>query len=342
MFETKKDFLAALSDLPAPQAQWQEAARQRQGELTKPPGSLGQLEEIAIFLAGWGRDQAIKSDAVKVVIFAGNHGVVAQGVSPYPSDVTKQMVANFSAGGAAINALTNEFGLGLDVIPIDLETPTADITKQPALSEEEALAALNIGAEVVGDDLDLLCLGEMGIGNTTIAAALAAASFGGTGVDWAGPGTGLDADGVSHKAGVIAEAVKRHHTNIDTAFDILCCLGGRETAAIAGAVLAARHKRVPVMLDGYVVTASVAPLYFANADIASHCLAGHVSAEPAHQKLLAHMTLQPLLNLGMRLGEGSGAALAAQVVKAAVATHNKMATFSEAAVSNRTEEVGDV
>ncbi len=345
MFQSPIDFVRALADLPAVDASSQEAARARQAELTKPPGSLGRLEDIAVHLAGWGAGAKIapkvSANAIKVVIFAGNHGVVAQGVSPYPADVTAQMVANFSAGGAAINALTSAFDLALDVIPLDLENPTADMTQGPALTENELLVALNVGAGAVDDHIDVLCLGEMGIGNTTAAAALAARTFGAKGIDWAGPGTGLDDAGVSRKGSVIDKALATHASMPNSAFETLRCVGGRETAAIAGAVLAARGKRIPVILDGYVVTASVAPLFRDNADILAHCIAGHMSAEPAHQRLLRRLGLTAVLDLGMRLGEGSGAALAAQVVRAAAATHNNMATFGEAAVSNQSEEVSD-
>lgn len=339
MFDTVHQFHDALTALPTVNKQWYEQACARQNELTKPPGSLGDLEDIAVFLSGWGRTPRPRAEKVKLAIFAGNHGVVAQGVSPYPSDVTEQMVANFSNGGAAVNALTDAFGIKLDVFPLSLKQPTADISNAPALGEVEALAALNAGARVVADDVDVLCLGEMGIGNTTIAAALAAQSFGGGGAEWVGPGTGLDAAGVQAKADVVNRALGRHKAdNYDTVVGVMRSLGGRETLAIAGAVVAARLKRVPVILDGYVVCAAICPVFASQPDVIAHCLAGHVSAEPAHRKMLQKLGLKPILDLGMRLGEGSGAALAAQVVRAAVASHNNMATFAEAAVSNRQDE----
>ncbi|MGH1419982.1 MAG: nicotinate-nucleotide--dimethylbenzimidazole phosphoribosyltransferase [Hyphomicrobiaceae bacterium] len=345
MFTNRNDLSRIMADLPVGDLAAQDLARGRQGELTKPPGSLGRLEDVAIHLAGWhgGRPLApkVSADVIKVVIFAGNHGVVARGVSPYPADVTAQMVGNFSAGGAAINALTEAFGLSLDVVALDLDKPTRDMTIAPAMSEVETIAALNIGAGVVGDDIDVLCLGEMGIGNTTVAAALCSRALGGRGKDWAGPGTGLDAGGVSHKASVIDQAIKCHAALPLEAFETLRCVGGRETAAIAGAVLAARMKRIPVVLDGYVVSAAIAPLFAEEAGIVAHCIAGHVSAEPAHSRLLQHLGLSALLDLSMRLGEGSGAALGAQIIRAAAATHNNMATFAEAAVSNRAKEQGD-
>jgi nicotinate-nucleotide--dimethylbenzimidazole phosphoribosyltransferase len=203
------------------------------------------------------------------------------------------------------------------------------------MSEEEVLEALNAGAQAVDPHADLLAFGEMGIGNTTIAGALAAAALGGVGADWAGPGTGLGAEGVAHKAAVIDEALSLHRSEARSAAECLRRLGGRETAAIAGAVVAARHRLIPVVLDGYVVTASIAPLFRENPAIAAHCLAGHCSAETAHAKLLAAIGLAPLLDLGMRLGEGTGATLAISVIRAAARAHNEMATFAEARVANR-------
>lgn len=342
VFGTPRDVASRLRDLPIANADWRHEALARQQQLTKPPGSLGRLEQLAAFLAGWGGDARPRAERIKVVIFAGNHGVTRHAVSPYPADITAQMVANYAAGGAAINALARTIGLDLAVVPLRLETPTRDIAAEPAMTEAETLAAMNVGAQSVNDDLDVLVLGEMGIGNTTIAAALCACALGGTGRDWSGPGTGLDASGVARKAAIVDAALARHRVApfrspdpARAAFDTLMSLGGRETAAIAGAVIAARIKRIPVVLDGYVVGASVAPLWIANPQITSHCIAGHKSAEPAHAALLSRLGLDPVLDLGMRLGEGSGAGLACAVLKAAAATHNQMATFDEAGVSNR-------
>ncbi len=203
------------------------------------------------------------------------------------------------------------------------------------MTEEETLDALNAGADAVKPLTDVLIVGEMGIGNTTVAAALAARAFGGGGAEWAGAGTGLDRDGVRHKAAVIDRALDLHKPAPRTAFAALCRLGGREQAAIAGAIVKARLESIPVILDGFVVGAALATLYAENTDIVSHCLAGHLSDEQAHVKLLRHMRLSPLLDLGMRLGEGSGAALASNIVRAAVHLHMEMATFSEAGVTNR-------
>jgi nicotinate-nucleotide--dimethylbenzimidazole phosphoribosyltransferase len=335
MFSSLSSFADALQDLPPANQSRRADARARQEQLTKPAGSLGRLEDCAVFLAGWGGSLQPRAEIARVIVFAGNHGVTARGISPFPADVTEQMVANFANGGAAINAIAGAGNVALEVVPLALDRATGDISRQVAMSEAELLEALNAGARAVDKGGDLIALGEMGIGNTTIAAALAAAALGGTGADWAGPGTGLSAEGVAHKAAVIDEALALHRGAAGSAADILRRLGGRETAAIAGAILAARHKLIPVVLDGYVVTASLAPLLRDNPAIADHCIAGHLSAEPAHRRLLDRLGMKPLLDLGMRLGEGTGATLAIAILRAAVAAHNGMSTFAEARVANR-------
>lgn len=331
-FDGPAAFDTALRTLPAADAQAREAAAVRQGLLTKPAGSLGRLEEIAVFMAGWQQRERPRIERGRAVVFAGNHGVVAQGVSAFPASVTAQMVANFERGGAAINALAASAGLTLRVVPLDLERPTKDFTSAAAMSEAECLDALNAGAAAIGD-ADLLVLGEMGIGNSTAAAALAAASFGGEGRDWVGPGTGVDSDGVSRKAAVVDAALLRHESGLNAPFEILRRLGGREIVAIAGAVIAARHARVPVVLDGFIASAAVAPLAKAVPAIVEHLIAGHCSAEPGHRRLLDRLHLRPLLSLDMRLGEGSGAAVAVSVIRAALGAHAGMATFAEAGIA---------
>lgn len=332
-FATPAAFLAALRGLPQADAAARSAAITRQGELTKPPGSLGRLEDIAIFMAGWQGNPRPRLDRGSAIVFAGNHGIVAQGVSAFPASVTAQMVDNFERGGAAINALSRAAGLDLKIVSLDLDRPTADFTEAPAMSEDECLAAINAGAAAVADAPDLVVLGEMGIGNSTTAAALCLASFGGSARDWVGPGTGVDGEGIARKIAVVEAGVARHRDALGTPFEILRRLGGRELAAIAGAVVAARLTGVPVMLDGFICCAAVAPLAAACPDILAHCLAGHVSAEPGHGLLLERMDLEPLLSLGMRLGEASGAATATLLVRAALAVHAEMATFAEAGVS---------
>ncbi|RZK00791.1 MAG: nicotinate-nucleotide--dimethylbenzimidazole phosphoribosyltransferase [Novosphingobium sp.] len=332
-FSSITDFESALADLSGPDPAAIAAAEARQAQLTKPAGSLARLEEIAVFFAGWQGREKPRLDRGRVAIFAGNHGVAARGVSAFPSDVTALMVANFAAGGAAINALAEAAGLELTVVPIALDRPTEDFTRAPAMSEAECLEALSIGASVVTPDLDLLAVGEMGIGNSTAAAALCARSFGGRARTWVGPGTGLDMAGMERKIAAVESALAFHASAPSSAFETLRRLGGREIVAIAGAVLAARRLRVPVMLDGFISGSALAPLAAANPAITDHCLAGHCSAEPGHARLLERFGLAPLLRLDMRLGEGSGAAVAAQVVRSALAAHDRMATFAEAGIA---------
>ncbi|MGF7154123.1 nicotinate-nucleotide--dimethylbenzimidazole phosphoribosyltransferase [Novosphingobium gossypii] len=328
-------FAAALAALPATNQAARNAALQRQSCLTKPPGSLGRLEDIAVFMAGWQGRERPAADRVQAVAFAGNHGVAAQGVSAYPPEVTAQMVANFEAGGAAINVLTRACGATLSIVALDLDRPTGNIAREPAMSAEECLDALNRGAAALAPDTQLLLVGEMGIGNTTPAAALCAQAFGGDAAAWIGRGTGIDDHGLARKAAAVDAALSLHGPHCTDAFETLRRLGGREIAAMAGAFLAARLARVPVLLDGFIACAAIAPLAQANAQVTDHCLAAHCSAETGHARLLAALGLEPLLRLGLRLGEGSGAALAVPLVKAALAAHNGMATFEEAAVAGR-------
>ncbi len=323
--------LASAAAMPAFDADAAEAARARQMELTKPPRALGRLEDLAEFMAGWRGDARPVIAKAQALVFAGNHGVCAQGVNPFPQEVTVQMVANFQSGGAAINQLCRVAGAELGVVAIELDRPTADISETAAMSADECLSAMRQGAEAVDADADVLILGEMGIGNSTIAAALALGAFGGEAADWAGRGTGSDAEGVSLKAQVIAKAVALHGGL--PALEQLAALGGREQAAICGAVLAARAHRIPVILDGYICTAAAAPLFKADPELLAHCLVGHRSAEPGHRKLLEAMDQAPILDFEMALGEGSGAALALNILRAALECHNGMATFAEAAVS---------
>ena len=323
---------AGLSGLPGQDEAAMEAARERQSQLTKPAGSLGMLEELAIFMAGWQGQEKPVLDRAQALVFAGNHGVCAQGVNPFPQEVTVQMVANFQHGGAAINQLCAANGCELSVIALELDRPTGDISQGPAMTEAETLDALRQGAAAVDPAAQVLVLGEMGIGNSTIAAALALATFGGSGSDWAGPGTGADEEGVSHKARVVERAVATNRAALADPLATLAAFGGREQAAICGAVLEARRRRIVVVLDGFICTAAAAPLH-AFPGALDHCIAGHVSAEPGHKRLLEALGKSPLLSLGMRLGEGSGAALAVSVLRSAVACHSGMATFAEAGVA---------
>lgn len=332
-FADARAFLAALDELPSPSAAAMAAARERQAQLTKPAGSLGRLEDLAIFMAGWQDTSQPRVDRVKAVVFAGNHGVAARGVSAFPAEVTAQMVANFAAGGAAINVLARTCGAELLVIPLDLDRPTGDIVQEPAMTEAECLAALNAGAGAVTSDTQLLLVGEMGIGNTTPAAAICAAAFGGDAGRWCGRGSGVDGAGLARKIDAVEQALALHRADCRDPFETLRRLGGREIAGMAGAMLAARLRGVPVLLDGFIACAAIAPLVAMQPQFTAHCIAAHCSVEIGHRILLERFKLQPLLDLGLRLGEGSGAALAVPLVRAALATHNEMATFAEAAVA---------
>jgi nicotinate-nucleotide--dimethylbenzimidazole phosphoribosyltransferase len=330
-----EDIVKQLENLPQHSASAASAGSAREATLTKPAGSLGRLEDLSLWCASWQGRHPAALDNVQILVFAGNHGVTAQGVSAFPPEVTVQMVANFAAGGAAINQLAAVQGADLKVVALDLDTPTADFTMAPAMTETECAAAFSTGFDAVGDGLDALIVGEMGIGNTTTAAALSCALFGGEAADWTGPGTGLDAAGIALKTRAVAAAMDLHGEDIGDSLEALRRVGGRELAAMAGAVLAARHKGVPVILDGFVTTAAVAVLEKAAPGALDHCVAGHVSGEPGHRRLLAELGKEPLLDIGMRLGEASGAAVALGVLKCALAAHNGMATFDEAAVSGQ-------
>ncbi|MDT1063399.1 nicotinate-nucleotide--dimethylbenzimidazole phosphoribosyltransferase [Paracoccus sp. CPCC 101403] len=307
------------------------AARARQAELTKPPGSLGRLEELAIFMAGWQGRERPRIDRAQALVFAGNHGVTAQGVNPYPVEVTAQMVQNFRKGGAAINQLCRVAGADLQVIPLDLDRPTADFTQGMAMDVADLVGAIQTGKDAVDPDADVILLGEMGIGNSTVAAALAAATFGGTATDWVGPGTGADGDTFRRKIEAVDAGLKRHK-GAATAASILGSFGGREQAAICGAVIRARELGIPVILDGFICSAAAGVLLVNDRDALNHCLIGHESAEPGHRRLVAVMKKKPVVMLDMCLGEGSGAAVALMILRAALECHDGMATFAEAGI----------
>lgn len=340
-------FVSLARDLPGGDSAAQTAAAAHQAGLTKPVGSLGRLEELVGWLSRWQERHPPRLSSVLTLVFAGNHGVAARGVSKFALEVTTQMVASFQAGGAAINQLTDAYGSALKVVPLALDRPTADFCDGPAMDEDSFLAALQAGWDEVAaaavasgpsGGCDLLLVGEMGIGNTTVAAALAAGLFGGDAASWAGPGTGLDPDGVRHKREIVDAALARHRPEIDGKdpgwpLETLRRLGGRELAGMFAAILSARHHRIPVLLDGYVCAAAAAVLARLASDGLSHCVAAHVSAEPAHTRLLDLLGLRPLLNLDMRLGEASGAAVALGVVRGAMAAHAGMHTYAEASVT---------
>jgi len=322
-----------LAHLPGPDLDAGTAAPLRERQLTKPAGALGRLEELAVWLATWQGRHPPALRHPRTVVFAGNHGVAARGVSAYPTAVTAQMVQNFIAGGAAINQLCRLADADLRVYEMNLDAPTGDIVTEPAMSEEECARALAYGMMAVEPGIDALAVGEMGIGNTTVAAALCLALFGGEAEDWTGPGTGVAGAALDRKRETVGAAVARHRPEAGDPFDVLRRLGGLEFAAMTGAILAARMGRVPVVLDGFSAGTAAAVLYAADPRALDHCVAGHVSAEPGHRRLLDRLGMHPLLDLGMRLGEASGATLALMLLKAAAACHADMATFAEAGVS---------
>ena len=330
-FATLSEFRQTLEAQGGPDMASISGAKERNSQLTKPPGALGRLEDLAIWYAGWRDTDRPTITSPQVIIFAGNHGVCAQGVSAFPPEVTVQMVANFEHGGAAINQLAKSVGATLNVHALDLDMPTQDFTVAPAMSEGEVILALTIGWNAVDPQSDLLVVGEMGIGNTTSAAAVAAAVLEGTAQDWTGRGTGVDDDGLARKTDVVARGLALHDTT--DPLNALRCLGGRELAAMAGAIAAARAHRIPVILDGFICSAAAATLEKAVEGALDHAIAGHLSAEGAHRKLLDALGKEPILSLGLRLGEGSGGTLAIGVLRAAVACHSDMATFAEAGVA---------
>lgn len=332
-FTTLTGFRAVLQTLPEADAAARSAAEERNGQLTKPAASLGRLEELAVWYAGWRGEGRPRLERPQVVIFAGNHGVAARGVSAFPPEVTAQMVGNFEAGGAAINQLCKTFGAKMSVVPLHLDVPTEDFTQGPAMTEEQMVAALTAGWQAVDPTADLFITGEMGIGNTTPAAAVACGLYGGTAAEWTGRGSGVDDGGLALKTRVVEQGLARHAEALSDPLEVLRCLGGRELAAMAGSIARARLARIPVILDGFICTASAAVLECVAAGALDHAVAGHVSREGAHRVLLGKLGKEPLLDLGLRLGEASGAVLALSVLKAAVECHSGMATFAEAGVS---------
>jgi nicotinate-nucleotide--dimethylbenzimidazole phosphoribosyltransferase len=310
------------------------AARAREPQLTKPPGALGRLEVIAEWLAAWQGRHPPSAARARMLVFAANHGIARQGVSAYPIEVTRQMVLNFEHGGAAINQLCRAGSIELRVIDAGVDAPTADFSQAPAMDEETCLAAIRLGADSL-EDCDIVCVGEMGIGNTSAAAAICTALLGGGAADWVGAGTGVAGAALASKVAIVDASVARHRAHLSDGLEALRHLGGKEIAAICGVILAARERRIPVVLDGYVTGAAACVLHAMNRDALAHCIVGHVSAEPGHRRLLARLGMTPLLDLGLRLGEGTGAALAVSLIRGAVACHAGMATFGEAGVSDK-------
>jgi nicotinate-nucleotide--dimethylbenzimidazole phosphoribosyltransferase len=327
------DIKALLKDLPVADENAISLTAAREAQLIKPPGALGRLEDISSWLSAWTGKSPPQIVRPLVAVFAADHGVAARNVSAYPAEVTRQMIDAIAAGGAAISVLAQQAGAGLKVYDLAVGQPTPDIVEADAMTPKDCVATMAYGMEVLAEGTDLLVLGEVGIGNTTIAAALALALYGGSASFWVGPGTGVEGAALARKCAAVEAAVARLGQGKHDPLAILCALGGREFAAIAGAILAARLQRVPVVLDGYMVTAAAAVLHAINPRALDHCIVGHVSHEQGHRALLDRLGKKPILDLGMRLGEGTGAALAVLIIKAAVACHGGMATFGEAGVA---------
>ncbi|MBN8532620.1 MAG: nicotinate-nucleotide--dimethylbenzimidazole phosphoribosyltransferase [Rhizobiales bacterium] len=329
------DIRTLIRDMPGPDERSRREVMTREAQLIKPAGALGRLEEIVAHLGAWQHRAPPRITRPLVAIFAGSHGVVAKGVSAYPASVNRAMLASFSNGQAAINQLCKQFDIGLKVFDLAIDIPTLDFTEAPALEEAACAATIAFGMEAIANGTDLLCLGEMGIGNTSAAAAIYAALYGGPVAQWVGRGTGVDDAGHARKVAAVEAGLKLHASHLKDPLEVLRRLGGREIAAMLGAIIAARIERVPVIIDGYVATSAAAILHALDPDAIAHCLAGHVAAEGAHRAVLDRLGLKPVLDLGMRLGEGSGAALACGIVKAALACHSGMATFAEASVPEK-------
>ncbi|WP_068082167.1 nicotinate-nucleotide--dimethylbenzimidazole phosphoribosyltransferase [Polycladidibacter stylochi] len=328
------DFRNLVNAMPGPDKKAVEAVRQREATLTKPAGSLGRLEEIVEWLAAWQGQPKPNVARPLVAVFAGNHGVADKGVSAFPKEVTRQMVENFAAGGAAVNQLCQAYDLGLKVFELALDMPTPDISEEDAFSETDCAATMAFGMEALAGGTDLLCLGEMGIANTTVASAIFYALYGGSAKDWVGPGTGVHGASLNNKIEIVEQAVTRiGGPKSQPPLEVLRRLGGREIAAMTGVVLAARMQQVPVVIDGFVTSSAVAILHQMDPTALDHCIFAHTSAEPSHKNAVAAMGGRPLLDLGMRLGEGSGAAIAAGIIKAAAQTHRGMASFADAGVN---------
>lgn len=304
------------------------AVAERARSVLRPGGALHRLDDLAVWLASWQRTDQPAVDRPRVLVFGGDHGVTDEGVSAYPASVTAAMMAALEAGRATASVIARHVGARLEVVDVGVGKPTGNIRLEPAMAESELERAVASGRDAVASlDTDLLIVGEIGIGNTTPAAAMCLALFGGSGSDWVGPGTGLDDDGVAHKIAVVVDAVTR--LGESDPMTILRELGGWELAAMAGAVVEARQRSIPVLLDGFVGTASVMPLEVAHPGYLDHCWPGHVAAEPGHRRLMDILGRPPILDLEMRLGEASGALAALPIVALAARSVVDVATFQE-------------
>jgi nicotinate-nucleotide--dimethylbenzimidazole phosphoribosyltransferase len=333
-----------------------EQARLRQQQLTKPAGSLGRLEDIAIQMAGITGQLLPEIKQKAVIIMAADHGVAREGVSAYPSDVTAQMVHNFLRGGAAINALAHSAGAKVIVVDIgvagELAHPelisrkvahgTADFMIEPAMNEIDMLQAIQVGMDVFDEQLrqgvDLIATGDMGIGNTTASSAITSVLLQTPSALVTGRGTGINDEQLGHKVRVIEKAIEHNAPNPNDPLDVLMKVGGLEIAGLVGVIIAAASRRVPVVIDGFISGAAALIAVELNPMVSNYLFAGHVSVERGHRLILEKIGISPLLDLQLRLGEGTGAVLAMSIIESALSAHREMATFAEAGVSTREEE----
>ena len=318
----------ALADLPGPDLAARAAVARRATEVLRPSGALARLDELAAWLAGWQRTDRPRVERPAVLVFVGDHGVVAEGVSAYGSEINHEMLRALRDGVATASVMARQLGARLEAVDVGVGRPTGNLRREPALTAARFDECLAIGRSAVAAlDADVVVLGEMGIGNTTAAAAVCATLFGGRPSEWTGRGAGIDDAGLRRKRAVVSAA--RRRVGAADPLDILRQLGGTELVALAGATLEARARALPVILDGYVVGAAVAPLEVARPGTLDHCLAGHLSAEPGHRRLLDRLGMHPLLDLDLRLGEASGGMAALALVRLAAACVTDVATFAE-------------
>jgi nicotinate-nucleotide--dimethylbenzimidazole phosphoribosyltransferase len=318
-----------LQDLPSPDEAAAGAVRDRASQVLRPTGALARMDDVAVWLAGWQRSARPAVEAPAVAVFVADHGVAAEGVSAYPAEVTEAMLRALQGGAATASVMAKAIGARISVHDVGVGDPSGNLLQEPALDEDRFHRCFEAGRGAVAElNTDLLVLGEMGIANTTAAAAICAALFGGPAEEWTGLGTGIDEATYARKVEVVDAARRRVGDDVDP-IEVLRQLGGAELAAIAGAAVEARLRSIPVILDGFVVTAAVAPLEVARPGALDHCLAGHCSGESGHRLLLDKLGRVPLLDLGLRLGEGSGALAAVPLVRLAVACVTEVATFEE-------------
>ncbi|GHA02432.1 nicotinate-nucleotide--dimethylbenzimidazole phosphoribosyltransferase [Arenicella chitinivorans] len=335
------------TDCPTIEQHWVDQGRSHQDTLTKPPGSLGRLEQIAIEFCGWQSTLSPECERVQISVFAADHGIAQQGVSAFPPAVTAQMVQNFLAGGAAISVLSRHLNAEFHVVNCGVATAladaptlvnkpiaqgTQDFSFEPAMTELQCHAALALGAQQICNS-QLFIGGEMGIGNTSAASAILSLLLNQPSGVTVGPGTGLQHEGITHKQDLIGRAIEHHKPNIRGALDVLRCVGGFEIAALVGAYIQSAQRGIPVLVDGFITTAAALVAVRLNPSTRPWLMFSHQSAEPAHQLALSAMDAVPILSLEMRLGEGSGAAMAVPVIQNALRLHNGMATFQQAGVS---------